>query len=54
MIYQQASLSTNEEVDLNIYGNADSKAVLGPRDDALVTAEARDEAGDKLLITVRA
>lgn len=53
MLYQQANPITNEEVNLNTYGNADSKVVIGPGDDAIVNAEARDVPGDESLTKVR-
>jgi hypothetical protein len=45
MKYQQNNLTTIEEVSLNTYGNEDSKAVVGPGDDAVVNAEAGDAPG---------
>jgi hypothetical protein len=52
MKFQQHFPTINEEVNLNTYGNEDSKAVVGPGDDAIVNVESGDAPGDESLTKV--
>jgi hypothetical protein len=52
MNHQQANPNTIAEFNFNTYGNEDSKGVAGPRDEAIVNADAGDVPGDESLTTV--